>query len=81
MTCKKLTSGLFLVFLVVFANAQTIHIIPQPKQVEIRNGYFTMDQKTTIPIAQYCELNAAHVSNVEQSAAFSLAMLEFLGTL
>ena len=48
MTCKKLTSGLFLVFLVVFANAQTIHIIPQPKQVEIRNGYFTMDQKTTI---------------------------------
>jgi len=48
MTCKKLTSGLFLVLLVVFANAQTIHIIPQPKQVEIRNGYFTMDQKTTI---------------------------------
>lgn len=48
MTCKKLTSGLFLVLLVVFANAQTIHIIPQPKQVEIRNGYYTMDQKTTI---------------------------------
>jgi len=48
MTCKKLTSGLFLVLLVVFANAQTIHIIPQPKQVEIRNGYFMMNQKTTI---------------------------------
>lgn len=48
MTCKKLTSGLFLVLLVVFANAQTIHIIPQPKQVEIRNGYYTMNQKTTI---------------------------------
>jgi 3-oxoadipate enol-lactonase len=32
-----------------------------------------------IPAAQYCELNAAHLSNVEQSAAFLQAMLDFLG--
>lgn len=35
----------------------------------------------TIPSARYCELNAAHISNVEQSEAFLQAMLEFLGAL
>jgi 3-oxoadipate enol-lactonase len=34
-----------------------------------------------IPSARYCELNAAHISNVEQSEAFLQTMLEFLGAL
>ena len=48
MNCKKLTFTLFLIFLVIFINAQTINIIPQPKQVEIRKGHFTLNTKTTI---------------------------------
>jgi 3-oxoadipate enol-lactonase len=42
------------------------------------DGQYLQD---AIPSARYCELNAAHISNVEQSAAFSQAMLEFLGAL
>ena len=48
MTCKKQIFSLFLILLVAFANAQTINIIPQPKQMEIRKGHFTLSQKTTI---------------------------------
>jgi len=32
-----------------------------------------------IPGARYCELNAAHISNVEQSAAFLQAISDFMG--
>ena len=48
MNYKKLTSTLLLIFPVVLLSAQTINIIPQPKQVEFRKGYFTLNKKTTV---------------------------------
>ena len=47
-TCKKQISSIFLILIVALANAQTINIIPRPKQVEIRNGHFTLNQKAAI---------------------------------
>ena len=42
------------------------------------DGLYLQDE---ISSARYCELNAAHLSNIEQSAAFLQAMLAFLGAL
>ena len=42
------------------------------------DGHYLQD---AIPSSRYCELNAAHISNVEEREAFLQAMIEFLGAL
>jgi hexosaminidase len=48
MNLKKLSAALFAITFALLLNAQNINIIPQPKQVKINTGNFTLNGKTII---------------------------------
>lgn len=48
MNLKKLSAVVFAITFAVLLNAQNINIIPQPKQVKINTGNFTLNGKTII---------------------------------
>lgn len=48
MNIKRISATLFAITFVFLLNARNINIIPQPKQVKINNGNFTLNGKTVI---------------------------------
>ncbi len=48
MNIKRISATLIVISFALLLNAQNINIIPQPKQVKINNGNFTLNGKTVI---------------------------------
>ena len=48
MIYKRIIFTLLLICFCVLANAQNINIIPMPKKAELKNGFFTINEKTAI---------------------------------
>ncbi len=48
MNLEKIYATLILIFCAILLNAQTINIIPQPKQISIKKGSFVLNSQTAI---------------------------------